>query len=95
MLARKNGHFSEGFPRTKEVEDLFLTLGGQLEYFHPAGDYDVESVSLLPFGENGFPFSEYLVRYDHGQVRNLLGRQTLKERNTGYVAKDGQGWIPL
>jgi len=95
LLARKDGDLSERFPRPKEVEDLFLALRGQLEYFDPAGDDDVESVSLLPFGENGFAFSEYLVRYDHGQVLDLLVRQTFKERNVGDVAKDRQGVIPL
>jgi hypothetical protein len=95
MLTRKNGHFTKGFPWPEEVQDLFFSIGGQLEYFDAAGDDHIEPVCILAFREDGFRFSEGLIRYDHGQVFNLPIGQTFKQGNASYVIKDRQGRIPL
>ena len=95
MLARKNGYLTKGFPWPEKVQDLFFSIRGQLEYFDPARDHHIEPLCILAFREYGFPFSEGLISYNHGQVFNLLRGQTFKERNASYVIKDRQGRIPL
>jgi hypothetical protein len=95
MLTRKNGHFAERFPWPEKVEDLFLALSGKLEYFDPAGNHHIEPISVLPFREDGLSSSEYLIRYDHGEVFELGRRKTLEEGNAGYAIQNRQGLIPL
>jgi hypothetical protein len=94
MLTRKNGHFAKRFPWSEKVEDLFFSIRRQLEYLDPAGDDHIEPVCIIAFRKDGYPFFEQLIRYDHGQIIDLLRRQTFKERNASDVINDWQRQIP-